>query len=320
MMTQKTPAFFRWLQERDRITPEHMEFTDDGFGMLKRSVADILMSAGIDTLPDREGENMECRHFFDDWFLFAVPEKDDHVYSLLKMREQEHEKKLGIRADGDEPGVTISFIALDTDILKVCLEDPSRENRKALGMEINRVVAYPKQFHHPALKNYFIRPEAEAPYRIAEAYIGYIASFCRQGMLIVPEAYRDIYAKRGRSAKYVRVPDFLERNNRQAGTVVCDHQVIRIRDAAKLTQYEKLAILATHTGNVSVHSFAAEVRYHAQFLTELAKIRLPLAGSPYASALRADMSIGDKEFQGPAPYYNLSGKLVAQQVACHPEL
>ena len=53
------------------------------------------------------------------------------------------------------------------------------------------------------------------------------------------------------------------------------------------------------------------------FLTDLAKIRLPIAGSPYASAVRADMSIGDKEFQGPTPYYHLSGKLVREQVKYH---
>jgi hypothetical protein len=55
------------------------------------------------------------------------------------------------------------------------------------------------------------------------------------------------------------------------------------------------------------------------FLTGMAKIRLPLAGSPYASAVRADMSIGDKEFQGPTPYYHLSGKLVQEQVKYHPD-
>ena len=318
-MEHNIPDFFRWLQQRNLLVPEHMDMTGDGFRMLKISVADILVSEGIDSLPDREGESMECQRFFDDWFLFAVPEQEGHVYSLLKMREQEQEKKLGIRADADEPGVTISFIAFDTEILKACLEAPTPENRRKLGMEINRVVAYPKQKHHPALKAYFIRPEAEAPYRIAEGYISYIAAFCQNGILPVPEAYRDIYAKREKSARYARVPDFLERNNQNAGTVVCDHQVIRLRDPARLTQYEKLAILATHTGNVSVHSFGAEVRYHAMFLTKLAKVRLPLAGSPYASALRADMSIGDKEFQGPTPYYNLSGKLVQEQAACHGE-
>ena len=75
-----------------------------------------------------------------------------------------------------------------------------------------------------------------------------------------------------------------------------------------------------HTGNVSVHSFAAGIRYHAMFLKRLMKIRLPFVGSPYASAVRADMSIGDKEFQGPTPYYDLSGKIVCEQAEYHAEV
>lgn len=285
--------------------------------MIADSVASMLISRGIDTFPDSEGKILECRYFFDDWFLFAVPDKDTHVYGLLKMREQEDDRKRGVSADGDTPGVTISFIAFDTGAMKNCLEDPSAVNRKNLGAEINRVVAYPKQNHHPALKTYFIRPQAMAAYLIAEVYVKYIASFCKNGVLQVPEAYRDICQKRGRSPRYARVPDFLEQNNRSANTLICDHQNIFIKDAGDLSEFEKLAILATHTGNVSVHSFAAEVRYHAMFLNGLAKIRLPAVGSPYASAVRADMSIGDKEFQGPTPYYNLSGKFVAEQMKYH---
>ena len=63
------------------------------------------------------------------------------MYGLLKMREQEHDLERGIQADGDTPGVTISFIAFDTGVFISCLENPSAENRKKMGMEINRVVA-----------------------------------------------------------------------------------------------------------------------------------------------------------------------------------
>ena len=180
-------------------------------------------------------------------------------------------------------------------------------------------MAYPKQNHSPDLKAYFIRPQAEAPYLIADTYVEYIAAFASAGMLAVPKAYEAIYQKKAASAKYARVPDFLDQNNRAANRLVCDHNRIYIQDANQMTRYEKLAILATHTGNVSVHSFAAEIRYHAMFLTKLLKIKLPLAGSPYASAVRADMSIGDKEFQEPTPYYVLTGKLVSEQAKYHKE-
>jgi len=240
---------------------------------------------------------------------------DEAVF--MKMREQEHDLEQGMKADGDTPGVTISFIALNTSIIKACLEDPSAENRKKMGMEINRVVAYHRQNHHSALKDYFIRPQAEAPYLIAETYVNQIASFSITGTLNVPKAYTEIFQKRTASAKYARVPDFLDQNNLEANRIVCDHEKIYIQNVKHLSRYEKLAILATHTGNVSVHSFAAEIRYHAMFLNKLMKIRLPLVGSPYASAVRADMSIGDKEFQGPTPYYDLSGTMVFAQMKYH---
>ena len=311
------PSFFQYLLEKTLIHSDHVLVTKDRFYMISKSISSILISKGVETFPDREDRILECRNYFDDWFLFAVPSREDYVYGLLKMREQEHDLERGIQADGDTPGVTISFIAFDTGILKSCMENHTAENRKKMGMEINRVVAYPKQSHHPALKEYFIRPQAEAPYRIAETYVNHIASFNTAGTLNVPNAYKEIYLKRSTSTKYARVPDFLEQNNREANRVVCDHEKIYIQNVKHLSRYEKLAILATHTGNVSVHSFAAEIRYHAMFLNKLMKIRLPLVGSPYASAVRADMSIGDKEFQGPTPYYDLSGTMVFAQMKYH---
>ena len=316
----RIPSVFRYLLNAQLIREENVLFTKDGFYMIYKSFSSILISKGIETFPDREDRILECRNFFDDWFLFAIPDHEDYVYGLLKMREQEHDLEQGMKADGDTPGVTISFISISTDILKSCLENPSAENRKKMGMEINRVVAYPKQSHHPALKAYFIRPQAEAPYLIAGTYVKHIASFSTAGTLNVPKAYKEIYQKRRASAKYARVPDFLEQNNQEPNNVVCDHEKIYIQNVKQLSQYEKLAILATHTGNVSYHSFAAEVRYHAMFLNKLMKIRLPMAGSPYASAVRADMSIGDKEFQGPTPYYNLYGKHVREQVKYHSDV
>ena len=313
------PSFFQYLSEAKLIHSEHVLFTKDRFYMIGKSISSILISKGIETFPDREGRILECRNFFDDWFLFAVPSGEDHVYGLLKMREQEHDLERGIQADGDTPGVTISFIAFDTGVFISCLENPSAENRKKMGVEINRVVAYPKQNHHPALKEYFIRPQAEAPYLVADTYVKHIAAFSSAGTLNVPKAYKEIYLKRSASAKYARLPDFLDQNNQEANTVVCDHENIYIQNVKQLSRYEKLAILATNTGNVSYHSFAAEIRYHAMFLNKLMKIRLPMAGSPYASAVRADMSVGDKEFQGPAPYYDLSGTLVQEQRKNHQE-
>ena len=98
--------------------------------------------------------------------------------------------------------------------------------------------------------------------------------------------------------------------------MICDNERIYVGDPLHPTEWERLAILATHTGNTSFFSFAAEVQFHARFLTRWAKIPVP-GGSPYASAIRADMSIGDAEFAGPTPYYRSDSRIVRKQYHCH---
>ena len=74
--------------------------------------------------------------------VYAVKNDNDYTYSLLKLREQEHDAEDGSPADGDTPGVTISFISFESERLLDCLSDPSDENRRKLNAEVNRVVAY----------------------------------------------------------------------------------------------------------------------------------------------------------------------------------
>ena len=107
------------------------------------------------------------------------------------------------------------------------------------------------------------------------------------------------------------------------GVCICclrQRKKICIQNREELTEYESAAILATHAGNTSVYSFAAEVEYHAKFLTPLAKIKIPFFGrSIYDSAIRADMTVDDKEFEGPAPFYQEDSKIVRQQYTLHRE-
>lgn len=171
------PQFFQKLIILQCISPMDIDSVGDGFYTVSKSIASILISKGIDTVPGKQDQPLECRNYFDDWYLFAVPSVNGHTFSLFKMREQEYDAENGLNADGDTPGVTISFIAFDTGNLERCLQEPDYANRKALGNEINRVVAYRKQVHHPDLKTYFIRPEAEGAYLVAELYTKHIASF-----------------------------------------------------------------------------------------------------------------------------------------------
>ena len=321
MTDKNTPKIFEFLLSNTNIEKPDILKTSDGFYMVNRSISNILSSKDIFDFPDSIGERLGCDHFFDDWFLYAVPNDNDYTYSLLKLREQEYDAKDGSPADGDTPGVTISFISFDCEILINCLEDPTDENRKKLNIEINRVVAYRGQHHHNALKRYFKNPQSEGSYLVADTYIKTIASYAEGGYLRVPEFYKEIVQQSvsyKNSSKFARLPHFIESLNKAAGYVICDNEKIYIKNRESLTDHEQLAILAMHTGNTSVYSFAAEVEYHARFLTPLAKIKIPFFGrSIYDSAIRADMMVGDTEFEGPAPFYRSDSKIVKRQRMLH---
>ena len=315
------PKIFGKLLSEAYIKQSDILQTPDGFCLIYKSLSNILSEKGIFDFPDSDGKRLMSGKFYDDWFLYAVPNEENHTYSLLKLREQEHDAKDGSPADGDTPGVTISFIAFSCEILLACLTNPSDENRTKLDGEINRVVARRGQRHHKALKQYFINACSEGAYLVADLYTTHIASFAKDGCLNVPEHYQKIVKQHHahkHSKKLARLPDFIETLNRKAGHVLCDHDRLYIQNPEKPTRYEAAAILATHTGNTSLYSFAAEVEYHARFLTPLAKIKIPFLGrSAYASAIRADMSVGDTEFQGTVPFYRAESRIVKRQYRLH---
>ena len=190
-----------------------------------------------------------------------------------------------------------------------------------MNAEINRVVAHKGQKHHNALKQYFVKPQSQGAYLVASMYTRHIASLSENGSLDVPEYYKDLVQKSisyKSNAKFARLPKFIEFLNQQAGYTVCDNTKIYIKDREDPDIYESAAILATHTGNTSIYSFAAEVEYHARFLTLFAKIKIPFFGrSIYDSAIRADMTVGDTEFEGPAPFYNPKSRIVKRQYQYH---
>ena len=322
MVDKKTiPKIFRQLLSEGCIKESDILQIPDGFRLIYKSLSDILSEKGIVEFPDSEGKRLKCSKFYDDWFLYAVPHETDYTYGLLKLREQEHDTEEGSPADGDTPGVTISFISFACEALLACIANPSDENRRKLDGEINRVVARRGQRHHKALKRYFRNPQSHGAYLVANIYTRYIASFAENGCLAVPEHYKEIVQQSlsyKNTNKLARLPRFIDALNQAAGRVVCDNENIYLENREEPTEYETAAILATHTGNTSVFSFAAEVEYHARFLTPLAKIKIPFFGrSIYDSAIRADMTVDDTEFEGPAPFYQSDSKIVKRQYALH---
>ena len=318
------PKIFQQLQFEGYITESEIRKTNDGFTLVYKSLSDLLAKKDIFDVPDSDGVRLSCDRFFDDWFLYAVPDEHDYVYSLLKLREQEHDAEGDIPSDGDTPGVTISFISLACEILLDCLTNPTDENRKKLNDEINRVAARRGQSHHEELKKYFSDPSSEGTYLVASLYTKHIAAFAANGYLSVPECYsrftRQSFLSK-RSASLARLPRFVESINQKAGYIVCDNEKIYIKNRENPDPLECAVILATHTGNTSVHSFAAEVEWHARFLVPFAKIKIPFTGkSLYDSAIRADMTIGASALEGFAPFHKAKSRAVKRQLTLHEQV
>ena len=288
---------------------EESRSTQDGFLMDIRSLADRLIRAGIGSLPGKDGREMPCENFYDDWHVYAVNCEGETAHGLVKLREQEHDAALGLYADGDAPGVTVSFVGFDVEKLILCLQKRDAETRSALAREITRVVSVRGEMHDELLKRYFVRPQAQGAYCIAEQYIAHAASFARNGRLELPLLYRKGCGGR-------RIARFMRENERAAGRMICDGESILLQDATNLTVQEKYAVLAAHTANTSLNSFAAEVRMHAQFLLPLMRVRL-LGHSLYDSALRADMTIDNARAMSFAPYYHEASLCVRRQAKEH---
>ena len=317
MDIKQIPEIFFQLQSEGYIKEKDILKTQDGFYFVYKSLADILLEKDVEDFPIPGGKRLLCSRFFDDWFLYAVSDKLEHAYGLLKLREQEHDAQNGIFADGDTPGVTISFVSFECERLMECLEDPSDENRMKLDDEINRVVAKRGQKHHKAIKRYFADPKSKGSYLVADSYIRKICSFAKDGYIEVPERYKEI-VKGCSKGKLTKLPKLIKKLNLESERLICDNEKIYIENPKEPTEHETLAILMTHTGNSSFYSFAAEVEYHAKFLMPIARIKIPLLGrSVYDSAIRADMTIGETEMEGPAPFYNPKSKIVKRQCALH---
>ena len=162
------PAVLWQLLSDEYIGEGNILSTGDGFFLVYKSLSDILAEKEIHDFLDSQNDRLKCKNFFDDWFLYAVP--GENAYSLLKLREQEQDAKDGSPADGDTPGVTVSFISFDCQVLTDCLADPTDANRTKLNREINRVVARRGQRHDDVLKRYFANPASEGAYLAASLF------------------------------------------------------------------------------------------------------------------------------------------------------
>ncbi len=330
--------------------------TDDGFSMITVSLANLWLQRGIYTITLTD-DVLQVDKFYDDWYLIGLRENATAVYGMIKMREEEsdHVKDANGKYTGDldDPGVSVPFVALNTDTFLQSFTAGSSwvDTWTSIFNDVKKVTGPGRASHDEDLRQYFARPESDGAYLVAETYVKFIVSQygstinASQNLLDLfqqIEAYEDGYTNEimnGNSEgalsvnlvleQLKRIPNALEQINTAANREIYNFQTnqIIIQDPQNLSLYEKQAILACFTANVTFNSFAAEVVTHADVLGfsflgwslyDLVPEYDPI--DVYEMALRADMSVGEEAESGFADwYYNLNSNVVQDQISAHGE-
>ena len=286
----------------DLLDYNDLIISDDGFVMSRRSLAELLIEKGIEQYGSQNVNQM-----YDDWYLYAIVKDGMVSYSFIKMREQENDYRNGV-SDRDAPSTSISFRAFDIDRL-LNVDSDQDAFFDAFGRTIYADSAQP---YHSTLQQYFNDPKSKGSYLLADEYVSFIANHPQNtstsdGITIaIPD---EMNTKE--NSKDKRLPDFLVKNNNDAGYVIYDKEngVIKIKDPGNLTEYEKRAILATHTGNVNSYSFAAENTYHARALDDWKMI----FSKWEQSAIVSDTGVLEENYTGKDTYHNLDSDWVQEQ-------
>jgi hypothetical protein len=342
----KYPELFISLLQSNCLNYSDIQFTDDGFFMLTKPLSSILNQAGITRLyQDSTYSDSNSRfviNYYDDWYIYSIANDDDTAYSLVKMREQENDPNPD-EYDNDDPGVTISFVGLDCNELLLLINDNSLSNNYSFLQNLDQVTGPGSFPYDGTLADYFAKVESVAPYLIAELYIELIVTeTCVNGVISAPQTYLSRLERIEQLTEWIadpelnaeiftqekfrleRIPNALADINEKAGYSVynASTNTINISNPNNLTIYEKHAILAIHTANVTFNSFAAEVEYHAEWVKSFLIQDIPFGDNViYDAALRADMAMGEETESGITAYnyYDLDSAKVQAQAECHGE-
>ena len=331
------PPLVSSLVEQGFASSSEVVSTSDGFSMLLRPLSSIFSAAGISSLPeDPNASSMRsCANYYDDWFVFSIATSNKVANGLVIMREQEYDNY-----DGNDPGVTISFVSLPSSVVTEHLLSPTVAKGYLLLCALDEVTGPGSYEYDSVLVNYFKSPQSDAPYLVADEYVKLVAKRSTSSNCIyVPDNYisilndiefiydllEDPFLDNNSRLMYLnelsdlsRIPDAIAQNNSNAGYDVFNeaNNTIMVANVHNLTSYEKYAILATHTANVTFNSFAAEVQAHAAFV-ENPTVE---AFGYYENALRADMAIGEEDESGMFDeYYDLNSNIVQTQIQYHGE-
>lgn len=330
------PSLFSLLINSNVINTDKVDLTDDGLFLTTTPMSTILGNNGIRYIPINSDYSDEwyVYNYFDDWYLFAVNDGTSISYGLYKMREQETDSY-----DGNDPGVTISFIGLDSTKITNCFNSASDANKYALYQALTKVTGPGSYETDDVLTAYFANTASDGAYLIAEKSVSFFANRTSSNVIDAPDNLVAIFDEIAEidelldnifldndtrlilmrnKADLQRIPNALEAINAAAGTTIFDfdNYTITVQNKNNLTLYEKQAILACFTADVTFNSFAAEVEFHAEAVDNWKSI----FDRWYEAAIRADMAVGEEYESGfYDDYYDLNSDIVKGQVNAHGE-
>ena len=288
---KRIEKFYSSLPENVRysIDEDDIVITEDGFFMINKPMSEILGNKDKANIKDTSlSESSDDVHnYYDDWYIYGIEDSEgNYTYGMLKLREPENDG-----GDGENAGVTVSFVSFDINKLEAVLEEGEKWNESENGRkkmdefvdEFEKVILNKSSKHSNALKNYFNKTMSDAPYLIADLYINKVADVAKNPGNYGKIDLHEDFTKNARKG----VKDKLKKINKESGKMIYDEKnhCLHIEDPNNPTEYEKLAILIACTGDLSKNSFAAEIEYHADAID-----RELIEMLKYDSAIRADMN------------------------------
>ena len=227
------------------ISINDIKQTDDGFTLCTKPLSEIFTDMGVSSqINGSDGSNLSL-NYLTSWYLYSV----GNNYSILKMR--------CLNEEGAGIGTSIPFMDFNISLINSFYEDI-----------IQQINPSQNEFDLYTALRKLIYGTIDANYTYCVPIASYFASSSSKGNHLIAEEYiKKILATERDENGYIQIPsnissaqtDFLDtlpdiydsENNR---IVVSNYN---------LTNYEKKAILACRTGNLSLNAYAAENIAHA---------------------------------------------------------
>ncbi|WP_088816266.1 MULTISPECIES: T7SS effector LXG polymorphic toxin [Listeria] len=252
-------------------TIDDFQATDDGFIVCTVPLSKLLAAGEI-----------EEADAYDDQYIYCVEIDGKFVYGTYKLRTGKDKD--------DKPGVAVSFVSITPEeISNLFNRKPNINSIDASIYAGTNYSLYNQPTANKEILKYFQSPESKGSYLLANLYVQKVIqeSSNKEGKVtnvyggnaLADDDYQN-FLMESEYSHLVKNPSY----NKNDGS-------IQINDVNNLSKEEYNAILLTHSANIDVYSFAAEVKFHADYAdSNIRKIR--------DSAIKSDMGVGESGNKG----------------------